>query len=292
MRGFSAERAVPEGKETLDAEGIRWTLAGLRLEGNVRWLQPLDGQRLSLRAPRVLIREGEGPDLPPSLPIGEAWAEGTAVLAWGNRSLSSPRIEVRRKQQSWRIQAPCLGRGEQGTFSAGLGEGNPLKWQFEGPIRASLVTGGILRGDHLTWEGDLWTFQGRPATWTQLRQRLAGPKILRKFNLVQFPEGVSGALAASAGDLTIRADRCEASPQQVKLDGRVECAGQGWRVKAEQVIVKLGADLVVRAITAKGGVALSGTLGEGWGDALELDLTNGTHSKWLGKVNGTAEVQP
>ena len=292
LRGFNARRETPEGKENLEAEGVRWTLAGLRLEGNVRWLQPLDGERLTLRAPRVLIREAAGSDLPPDLPIGEAWAEGTAVLAWGNRSISSPRIEVRRKQRSWRIQAPCLGRAEQGTFSAGKGEGNPLKWVFEGPITASLVTRGNLRGDRLTWEGETWTFQGRPATWVQIRQRLSGPKIVRQANRILFPDGISGALAASEGDLTIRADRGEGTPEQMVLDGRVECAGQGWRMKAERITANLGPTGVVKSITAKGAVSLRGGLGEGWGEALELNLTSGTHARWLGKVNGTAEVQP
>ena len=292
LRGFKALREATGGKETLDADGVRWTVGGLRLEGNVRWNQPLEGERMTLRAPRVLIREAAGSDLPAELPIGEAWAEGTAVLTWGSRSLSSPRIEVRRKQQSCRIQPPCLGRGEQGTFSAGKGEGNPQKWVFEGPIRASLVSRGSLRGDRLAWEGETWTFQGRPATWVQLRQRLAGPRIVRRLNLIQFPDGVSGALAAAEGDLTIRADKGEGSPDQVMLDGRVECFGQGWRMKAERITAKLGPGGVVQHITAKGAVSLQGSLGEGWGDALELDLTRGTHAQWLGKVNGTAEVLP
>jgi len=292
LRGYKALRETPAGTETLEAEGVRWTGAGLRLEGGVRWLQPLDGERLSLRAPRVLIREGLGPDLPEELPVGEAWGEGTAVLSWGNRSLSSPRIEVRRHQRSWRIQAPCLGRAEQGTFSAGKGEGNPRKWEFEGPIRASLITGGSLRGDRLTWEDEVWTFRGRLATWTQARHRLAGSIIIRRNEVLRFPEGLSGTLGAQEGDLTIRSDRAEGTPTQIVLEGRVECGGQGWRLKAERIVATLGPGQMVQTLSAKGSVSLQGSLGEGWGQALELDLTRGARAKWLGKVSGIAEVQP
>jgi hypothetical protein len=63
-------------------------------------------------------------------------------------------------------------------------------------------------------------------------------------------------------------------------------------MKAEQIIAVLGPDNMVKSIAAKGAVSLQGSLGEGWGDALELNLTGGSHAKWLGKVHGTAEVQP
>jgi hypothetical protein len=207
---------------------------------------------------------------------------------------------VRRKQRSWRIQAPCLGRGEPGTFSAGKGEGNPQKkLEFEGPIRASLLSGGSLRGDRLTWEGDSWTFVGRPATLTRLRQRLAGPRVVRSPERIRFPEGISGALSAPEGDLAIRADRgegrmdkSELTPAQVTLDGRVECSGQGWSMNADHILAVLDPAGLVKSLTAKGAVSLHGNMGEGRGDALVLNLIGGSHAKWLGKVTGMAEVQP
>ena len=65
---FRAMRAIPGGTESVTAEGARWTPAGLRLEGNVRLEQPLDGKKLLLQAPRVLQRTAPGDDLPAELP--------------------------------------------------------------------------------------------------------------------------------------------------------------------------------------------------------------------------------
>ena len=290
FKHFKAERAVPGGSDDLQADGVRWTPAGLRLEGNVRWGQPLDGERLRLQAPRVLIREQPGPDLPADLPPGEACAEGYAVLSWGSRSLSSPRIDVHRAQRTWRIHAPTLGRGELGTFSAGQGTGNPTRWTFDGPIRATLTAaGGTLRGDRLLWENKTWTLQGHPATWNGVRQRLSGTCIIRLQDKLQFPEGLTGALAMAEGDLTVRADRGEGSTNQIQLTGRVECQGPDWRLRTDRLVVELVGG-VVRSISARGSVALQGSMGEGRGDVLDLDLKN-FHARWRGKVDGVAKVE-
>jgi hypothetical protein len=293
LKAFQAARAVKGGAENLQAEGARWSPAGLRMEGSVRWEQPLDGDRLVLRSPRIFIREGVGPDLPEALPVGEAWAEGHPVLSWGARSLSSPQMQVRRMERTWRIQAPVLGRGEQGTFTAGAGNGSPHRWEFEGPVKASLLNGGSLRGDRLLWEADTWTFTGNPATWSRVRERLSGPRIVRKGLAVVFPDGVTGALVSLDGDFMVRADRADYQSGEVQLSGRVECQGRGWRLHADRISVRLGPGNMVKQVVAKGSVALRGRMGEGWGESLELDPDpNSPKARWLGRVRGLAEVKP
>lgn len=285
LRGFRANRSTAQGEEHLSTEGARWTPAGLRLEGNVTWDQPLDGQRLVLRAPRVVMREAPGRDLPEALPVGSAAAEGQAVLAWGRRSLSSPRMEVARATRTWKLQAPVLGRGEEGTFSGGAGKGDPRSWTIEGPVQVNLLSGGSLRGAKLVWADALWTLTGRPAAWSRLRERLSGPRILRLGEVVRFPEGLSGTLAAADGDLYLRADRGQSEARRIQLDGGVECQGQGWRLGADRVTVTLGPDRTVTLIQATGGVTLRGQLGEGQGQALELEP--GPRSvRWQGRVHG------
>lgn len=285
LRGFRARRTTAAGEESLTTEGARWTPAGLRLEGNVTWDQPLDGQRLVLKAPRVLMREAPGRDLPESLPVGFAVAEGQPVLAWGRRTLSSPRMEVERATRRWKLQAPVLGRGEDGTFSGGAGKGDPRSWTIEGPVQVSLFSGGSLRGARLVWAESLWTLTGRPAAWSRLRERLSGPRIIRRGDVVMFPEGLSGTLAAADGDLYLRAERGQSEMQRIKLEGGVECQGQGWRLAADSVTVTLGPDRTVRLIHAQGAVTLRGQLGEGQGEALELEP--GPKSvTWQGRVRG------
>jgi hypothetical protein len=285
LRGFQAQRAAPGGEERLSTDGARWTPAGLRLEGSVVWDQPLDGLRLVLKAPRVLMREAPGRDLPEALPVGHAAAEGQALLTWGRRSLSSPRIVVERASRRWKLQAPVLGRGEDGTFSGGAGEGDPRAWTFEGPVQVNLFSGGSLRGARLVWEDALWTLTGRPAAWTRLRERLSGPRIVRRGEVVSFPEGLSGTLAAADGDLFLRAERGQSEAQKIVLSGGVECQGQGWRLAAEEVTVTMGPDRTVRLVQAQGAVTLRGRLGEGQGEA--LDLEPGTQTvKWQGRVRG------
>ena len=291
LKAFRARRSLPEGPETMQAEGARWTPAGIQAEGNVQWEQPRDGARLTLRAPRVLMREAAGGDLPADLPVGEARAEGMVVLTWGNRSLSSPRMEARRAQRTWKLQAPVLGRSEQGTFSAGAGQGSPTRWEFEGPIRATAAPGGSLRGDRLVWENAAWTLTGRPATWNGLRERLSGPKLVRKGETIQFPEGVAGSFSAPEGDVVIRADRGEDQAGLVSFQGRVDCQGLGWQLQAARLLVQLLPGNQVKSVTAKGQVALRGKIGEGRGEYLELDLVNKV-ARWQGQVKGSAEVQP
>lgn len=291
LAGFRAQRSTSEGMERLEARGARWTPAGLRLEGSVRWEQPLDGQRLTLQAPRVLSREGAGADLPKDLPLGESRAEGHPVLAWSGRSLSSPRMSARRSNRSWSMEAPVLGRSELGTFTAGAGGGSPRRWAFAGPVRAHLVNGGELRGDRLVWEAEVWTFLGRPATWTRVRERIAAPRIVRQSGRVVFPEGLNGALAGPEGDVLVRADQGEGLAGTFLLQGRVECRGLGWRLNADRISVTLGPGNTVKLLDARGAVTLRGRMGEGWGEALVLDPVQRS-ATWSGRVRGLAEVQP
>ncbi len=291
FKDFYAQRSVPEGLERLEARGARWTVAGLLLEGTVRWEQPLDGQRLLLQAPRVLAREAPGTELPADLVVGEARAEGYPVLTWGKRTLSSPRMATHRVRRTWTMDAPVLGRSEHGTFSAGSGGGSPKRWDFTGPVRAQLVNGGELRGDRLLWEDAVWTISGRPATWTRLRERLSAARIVRQEGNLFFPEGLDGALLGPEGDLFVRADRGEGRTGTFHLEGRVECRGIGWRLNADRISVSLGPGHTAQRLEARGAVTLKGRMGEGWGEALELDLVTRT-VRWSGRVRGQGMIQP
>jgi len=285
LRGFRARRGVAEGQEQLQALGVRWTPAGLRLEGSVAWEQPLDGQRLRLQAPRVLLREGAGADLPADLAPGHARAEAQPVLTWGRRSLGAPRMDLDRRSRRWQLDGPVTGRAEEGTFSAGPGQGSPRAWSFQGPVNIAFVNGGGLRGDSLLWEDAQWTLAGRPATWTRVRERLSGNRIVRKGDRLDFPEGLSGAMAGTEGDLTLRAGRGESEAQEIRLSGGVEVQGAGWRLLADRVTLRLGAGRAVQTVQAQGAVSLRGRLGEGQGEA--LDLEPATRSvKWRGRVKG------
>jgi hypothetical protein len=293
---FEALRAMPGGgTESVRSDGARWSPAGLRLEGNVRLEQPLDGQKLLLQAPRVLQRVAPAQkapdDLPADLPVGETWAEGQAVLTWGQRSLSSPRIEGRQKTRQWRIQAPAQGRSDQGTFSAGEGRGNPLRWEFDGPILAHFGEGSSAQGDSLVWENNRYTFAGRPVTLTRFRQRLTGPRLVRQDDQVDFPVGIAGALAAQDGDINLQADRGKVGRTLVTLDGRVECRGQGWSLQADRISVTLTTGNMVKRVDANGAVFLKGRMGEGRGDALALDPAEKT-ANWTGRVKALTEVNP
>lgn len=292
---FQAQRGIPEGTESVRANGARWTPAGLRLEGDVRLEQPLDQGKVLLRAPRLLQRTNPAAaspdDLPADLPVGETWAEGQAVLSWGNRSLTSPRIEGRHKARTWKIQAPALGRSEYGTFSAGEGRGNPARWMFDGPIQARFGDDSRAQADALVWEDRRFTLTGRPVTVNRFRERLTGPKVVRTGDQLEFPAGLAGALAALDGDINLQADRARVEPTRITLDGRVECLGQGWTLQADRTSVTLGPGNMVKHVQADGGVFLRGRLGEGRGDSLLLD-PNGRTVKWVGRVKAAAEVNP
>lgn len=291
LKDFRARRAVPGGEEQVQAQGTRWTPAGLRLEGDVVWDQPYEGQTLTLKAPRVLMREAPGSDLPEELPVGHAVAESMPVLTWGARSLASPRMEVVRQTRQWNLEGPVRGRSEDGTLSGGAARGNPRAWTVQGPVQVNLSNGGQLRGSNLLWEEATWTLSGNPATWTRLRERLSGLRIIRKGDRLNFPEGVQGALAAQDGDLALRANQGQSDTGIVQLTGNVECQGQGWRLVADAVTVTLGPGRVVKNIHAAGSVALRGRHGEGQGEALDLstDASGAQVVKWQGRVQGLGQ---
>ncbi len=77
LQAFEAKRVIETGTEFIQSRGARWTPAGIRAEGDVKWDQPRDGERLVLRAPRVLIREAAVPSARAS-PTGRA----SAAPAW------------------------------------------------------------------------------------------------------------------------------------------------------------------------------------------------------------------
>ena len=292
FQDFRAARPVPGGNETVQSLGARWTPAGLRMEGDVQLEQPMDGMKAVLRAPRILQRTAPGPDLPAGLQAGETWAEPQALLTWGGaRSLSSPQIQAWHLQRTWRILAPALGRGEMGTFSAGEGMGNPLRWEFKGPIQAQFFDGAQVRSDALVWENAQMTLTGRPATWSRTRQRLTGATLVRSQDEVRFPDGIAGALGAPEGDILLRAERGQAKDRLIDLDGRVECQGQAGRLQADHISVTLGPGNVVKLMTATGAVILRGRMGEGRGDALDLDPVHQT-ANWHGGVKALSEVRP
>lgn len=288
LRELTAARPGAEGEESLRARSARWTPAGLRLEGQATWEQPLQGITAKLESPRILMREGAGEDLPADLPPGEVRAEGQAVLTWGARILSAPRIRMARDRRTWEMEAPVLGRSTEGTFTAGRGKGGSRNWAFEGPVQASLHNGGTLRGQRLLWEGDTWVLSGQPAVWTRLRERLSGPKVVRTGDILAFPDGLSGQLRASEGDLTLRADRGESRGDRILLRGRVECDGLGWQVAADTLTFELAPGRVVRRILAAGSVTLRGRMGEGRGEALEVDQAT-QQARWQGRVRGLSQ---
>jgi len=201
-------------------------------------------------------------------------------------------MDVQRARREWKLQAPVLGRSEEGTFSAAAGTGSPKAWSFEGPVTVSLINGGQLQGAKLRWEGAEWTMTGRPATWSRLRERMSGRRLVRNGELLRFPEGISGSLAAQEGDLTLRADRGESEPLRILVEGQVEFRGQGWSLRADRIEATLAPGRIVKKLSARGRVELRGQLGEGKGEALELQLDPGSRkATWSGRVKGLAEVQ-
>lgn len=292
LKGFHAERRGVEGPEQLDALGARWTEAGLRLEGSVAWTQTYQGAPLKLQGPVVLMRNAPGGDLPKELPVGHAAAEGHPVLTWGDRSLTAPRMDVDRSTRRWKLDGPVLGRSQEGTFTGQSAQGSPAAWVVAGPVNLSLVSGGHLRGNQLLWDAGAWTLLGNPATWTRLRERLSGPRIVRRGEQLDFPEGLQGAEAGPDGDLTVRAAQGHGDEASLKLSEGVACVGPGWRVEAPTVTVVFGPGRVVKAIHASGGATLKGKYGEGKGEALDMTLPANAPAlvRWQGRVRGEGET--
>jgi hypothetical protein len=159
-------------------------------------------------------------------------------------------------------------------------------------VNLALVNGGQLRGSQLIWEAGSWTLRGNPATWTRLRERLSGPRIIRSGQTLDFPEGLQGAEAGADGDLTLRAGQGRGDDLVLHLTGGVSCGRSDWRVEAPEVTVTFAPGHVVKAIHASGGASLKGRYGEGKGQALDLSLPAGAPAvvRWQGRVSGEGET--
>jgi hypothetical protein len=125
----------------------------------------------------------------------------------------------------------------------------------------------------------------------RFRERLTGPRLVRTGDLLDFPDGIAGALAALDGDINLQAARGKVQRTLINLDGRVECQGQGWNLQADHISVTLGPGNMVKQVNGNGAVVLRGRMGEGRGDALVLDPGLKT-ATWLGRVKAVTEVNP
>jgi hypothetical protein len=141
------------------------------------------------------------------------------------------------------------------------------------------------------WEANVFTLRGRPVTVNRFRERLTGPRVVRTGDLMEFPDGLAGALVALDGDINLQADRGKALPTIINLDGRVEAQGQGWSLQADRISVTLGAGNMVKQVNANGAVFLRGRMGEGRGEALVMDPNQKTVN-WTGRVKAVTEVNP
>ena len=295
------------------ANGTKWTNAGMQMEGSVQWDIDVNEKkggstRYLLRAPRALYRSGQGDELPKDIAIGSIRSEGHPVLTWNSNSLSASAMTYLAPEQSWRLDGPVYGTVPGGSFSAGPALGSASNWIFNGPIRADYRTWGTLRGDRLVWDEipeSVYTFIGHPAVLIGLDRRLSGEKIIHMSNQLQFPSGIQGSLNFNGETFILKADRAEIigddntgssraaiSIREVRLVGRVECAGQNYKFSSKEARIAFDKNRL-RQITAKGGVSLHGSLGNGFGDTFELIFEEGKNQpvvNWSGRVRGNIEV--
>ena len=141
------------------------------------------------------------------------------------------------------------------------------------------------------WENNRYTMTGRPVTMTRIRERLTGPRVVRTGDLLEFPDGLAGALAALDGDINLQADRGRVQGISHRPGRPGGAQGQGWSLQADRISVTLGAGNMVKKVNGNGGVFLRGRMGEGRGEALTLDPVQKT-ATWLGRVKAVTEVNP
>jgi hypothetical protein len=324
LKGFDAHGALaPTGSGSpsnvnvhqAKANGVRWTGAGLQMEGNVVWdldVAEKDGgaTRYLLRAPRAFYRNAPwrpNDGLPQNVAVDSIRAEGSPVLSWSGNSLNSPAMAYHTAKQAWYMESPVYGTVPGGSFSAGSATGSASRWAFSGAIRADYRAWGTLRGDGLVWDeapAPAYTFTGNPAVLASLDRRFSGERIVYSNDRLQFPAGIRGSLNFQGETFTLRAANAEmigsgpasgkggVSIGEVRLTGSVECSGQGYRFSSKEAIILFDGDQLKR-ITAKGGASLQGSLGAGSGDTLELTFVQGKSQPqvtWTGQVRGVVEV--
>jgi hypothetical protein len=303
------------------ANGVRWTRAGLQMEGNVQWLLSNGGSAADagpdrggigadgylLRAPRLFYRGAPGSELPANVALGTIRSEGYPVLEWGGRTLSSPTMTFSSSNRAWLLDGPVHGTVPGGTFSSGPAAGSPAGWEFTGPVRADYLNWGTLMGDRLHMaesQEPTYTFTGRPAVLVGFDRRLQGAKIIRRGHLLLFPNGFQGHLNYRGETMTLRADTAEISSpsdligtgheiKEARLSGRVEGSAQGVKFSSKEATITFDSGNQPRLIVAKGGTALHGSLGSGFGETLELAFEPGKSQptlSWTGHVRGKIEV--
>ena len=286
---FRAQRAIPGGTESVQLQG-RPVDPGRAAPGGGRAPGAAPGRATGCccRRPGCSSATRPGPDLPGrSCPVGETWAEAQAVLSWGNRSLTSPRIEG----------AP----EDPPVADPGPGPGPRARWAPSAPARAGATRPGgpstapswptsatAPRPRPTPWSGRTtgYTLTGRPVTVTRFRERLTGPRSgAHRATLLEFPAGLAGALAALDGDINLQADRGRALRDRHQPGRPGGVPGAGLELASGPYLGNAGAREHGETGEADGAVFLRGRMGEGRGDTLYLDPNQKT-ANWIGPGQG------
>jgi len=298
------------------ADRATWNVAGLRMEGSTKWDMDVLGKKgdstnYVLTAPKTIYKRGPGEGLPEVMSPNSIRAEGGAVLAWNGNTILSPAMSYNVSNQTWRLEGAVSGTAPWGSFSAGKASGAVSNWECSGTIRADHHYWGTFQGDSLTWDGadePTYIFLGKPVVLFGLGRRLTGEKIVQKGNSLLFPSGMQGNIAFQGEAFTLRADRVEiigppnAAPRvtksadfrlsEIKLFGRVECSGQGYRFSSREALITFDGNRPAKVV-AKGDATLQGNAGSGSGDTMELIFQRGEtmpRVQWAGNVRGNHEV--
>ena len=298
------------------ADKATWNVAGLRMEGGTEWEMDVLGKKSDsttyvLTAPRTIYKRGPGEDLPEGMSPNSIRAEGGAVLAWNGNTVISPAMSYIVSTQTWRLEGAVTGSTPWGRFAAGKASGTVSNWECSETIRADHNYWGTFQGDSLTWDGAIeptYTFIGKPVVLFGLGRRLTGEKIIQKGNRLIFSSGIQGNITFQGEAFTLRADRAEmigpenAAPKvartadfrltEVKLSGRVECSGQGYRFSSREALITFDGNRPAK-IVAKGEATLQGSVGSGSGETMELIFQRGEtmpRIQWAGSVRGKHEV--
>lgn len=298
LTNFIAKKTANNNIDNICANLVKWNQSGLILEGDVKFEQQSNNDLVTLKAPIVFQRNKSGDSIPSYVPKGEIWAEPNAELYWGNIHLSSPKIAVIRRTHNWYMTAPIHGNwGADCTFSSGCGHGNSNSGKFDGPIIANFGDGFVASGDSLlcTNRNNI-ILSGSPVIIERSCENFSCRRLIRKDNILEFPENVSAKLIAIDQNISINARNGIAKKSFIVFHGGVKCCGDNWKLIAERISIFLNDNHLVQQIKAEGCVSLfgqiedkrgnlfNGRVGESKGNAVMIDFNKKTIN-WFGSVS-------
>ncbi len=290
----NGSRLIDTFRESISSKNASVYLDGSRFSGNVEWVQISKSNTTRINSPEIYIRERQGTSLPNDILIDEIVSPKSTEVLIDDLKFFADTLRFNKKTFNWSIGPTVNGQSKDGFYKGGVASGNRDVWTMQGPIIYELNNSqGVLRGSSLKVTKAEWILTGEPLIWQRGTDKVTSSKIIKGSDIIKFSDQLNGVFIEQDRAITVDAKNGYFKNNKMFLSGPVTLNGIGWSCSALEALISFDPSRKISLITLNGDVSLSGKLGEGSGDRLEIkpklkDKNYTIH--WEGRVKGKSKA--